>query len=62
MQEETFGPVIPVVTFGDVEQAIALANDSQFGLSAAVFSGDPAPLWMWRSDFRLARSVLTTPH
>ena len=40
MQEETFGPVIPVVTFSDVEQAIALANDSQFGLSAAVFSGD----------------------
>ena len=40
MQEETFGPVIPVVTFSDVEQAIALANDSQFGLSAAVFSAD----------------------
>ena len=40
MQEETFGPVIPVVTFSDVEQAITLANDSQFGLSAAVFSAD----------------------
>jgi acyl-CoA reductase-like NAD-dependent aldehyde dehydrogenase len=40
MQEETFGPVIPVVTFDDIEQAIALANDSKFGLSAAVFSGE----------------------
>ncbi len=40
MQEETFGPVIPVVMFGDVEEAVALANDSTFGLSAAVFSAD----------------------
>ena len=40
MQEETFGPVIPVVIYGDVEEAVALANDSTFGLSAAVFSAD----------------------
>jgi acyl-CoA reductase-like NAD-dependent aldehyde dehydrogenase len=40
MQEETFGPVIPIATFANVEQAIALANDSTFGLSAAVFSAD----------------------
>ena len=40
MQEETFGPVIPVVVYGDVEEAVALANDSNFGLSAAVFSAD----------------------
>jgi len=40
MQEETFGPVIPVVTYGDVEEAVSLANDSTFGLSAAVFSAD----------------------
>ena len=32
--------MIPVVTFDDIEQAIALANDSKFGLSAAVFSGE----------------------
>jgi acyl-CoA reductase-like NAD-dependent aldehyde dehydrogenase len=40
MQDETFGPVIPVVIYGDVEEAVALANDSDFGLSAAVFSAD----------------------
>ena len=40
MQEETFGPVTPVVIYGDVEEAVTLANDSTFGLSAAVFSAD----------------------
>ena len=40
MQDETFGPVIPVVIYSDIEEAILLANDSTFGLSAAVFSAD----------------------
>ena len=38
--EETFGPVIPVTIYDDVEEAIRLANDSTYGLSAAVI-GDP---------------------
>jgi acyl-CoA reductase-like NAD-dependent aldehyde dehydrogenase len=37
IQEETFGPVLPVIAFDTVDEAVALANDSQFGLSAAVF-------------------------
>lgn len=39
MQEETFGPVIPVMPFKDVDEAIELANDSDFGLSGAVMAG-----------------------
>ena len=39
MREETFGPVMPVMPFHTVEEAIALANDSTFGLSGAVFAG-----------------------
>lgn len=38
--EETFGPVIPVTIYDDVAEAIRLANDSSYGLSAAVI-GDP---------------------
>jgi len=40
MREETFGPVIPVMSFTDNGQAVALANDTTFGLSAAVL-GEP---------------------
>lgn len=39
MQEETFGPVIPVTVFDTVEEAVTLANSGTFGLSAAVFAG-----------------------
>jgi acyl-CoA reductase-like NAD-dependent aldehyde dehydrogenase len=38
MTEETFGPIMPVMSFSTVEQAINLANDSIYGLSAAVFA------------------------
>lgn len=39
MREETFGPVMPVMAFDTVEEAIQLANDTEFGLSAAVIAG-----------------------
>lgn len=40
MQEETFGPVIPVMAYDSAQDAIALANDTLFGLSAGVIAGD----------------------
>lgn len=40
MREETFGPVIPVTVFDTIDEAVALANDSEFGLSAAVIGED----------------------
>ncbi len=39
MADETFGPVIPVAVFDNVEEAVALANGGVFGLSAAVLAG-----------------------
>jgi len=40
MTEETFGPVIPVMAYNSVDEAIALANDTKYGLSAAVIGAD----------------------
>lgn len=51
MREETFGPVIGTMTFGTDEEAIQLANESQFGLTASI--------WTKNQDrgMRLARRI-----
>ena len=38
MREETFGPVLPIMTFRSEDEAVRLANDSDFGLTASVWS------------------------
>jgi len=40
MQEETFGPLIPIMRVANVDEAVRLANDSPYGLSGAVFTKD----------------------
>lgn len=51
MTEETFGPVIPIMSFKAEEEALRLANDSAFGLSAAVFATD------WQEAERIGKRI-----
>ena len=39
MRNETFGPIMPVMACNGIDEAVALANDTEYGLSAAVFAG-----------------------
>jgi acyl-CoA reductase-like NAD-dependent aldehyde dehydrogenase len=40
MREETFGPVLPIMAFVDDDEAVRLANDSEYGLAASVWTRD----------------------
>ena len=44
-REETFGPVAPLFRFQDEAQAIAMANDTEFGLAAYFYSRDIGRVW-----------------
>jgi aldehyde dehydrogenase len=42
VQEEQFGPVLPIVTYSDLSEAVDFANDTEYGLAASVWSDDVA--------------------
>ncbi len=44
-REETFGPVAPLFTFNTEQEAIAMANDTEFGLAAYLYTRDLARSW-----------------
>ncbi|MGW3127409.1 NAD-dependent succinate-semialdehyde dehydrogenase [Streptomyces sp. NPDC001123] len=44
-REETFGPVTPLIRFTDESDAVAMANDTEFGLAAYLYSRDAERIW-----------------
>lgn len=40
-QEEIFGPVLSLISYGDLDEAVAIANDSAYGLGGTVWTSDP---------------------
>ena len=52
-QEEIFGPVVTILGYDGEDEAVAIANNSQFGLSGAVYTSDP------ERGLRIARQIRT---
>ncbi len=57
-REETFGPILPVTTFADDDEAIALANDSHLGLQAAVFTSSLKRAFRYVDRLRMGSIVV----
>lgn len=47
--EETFGPIVGVTGFGDLDEAIELANAPGYGLSSSIYTNDPASVFRFRA-------------
>jgi len=61
MTEETFGPTLPIMAFDDDQEALALANDSDYGLTASVWTRDRRRA-AWFADRLEAGSVTVNDH
>ena len=61
-QEEIFGPVLAVIKANDYDDALQIANDTQFGLTGAVYSADEAKLERARREFHVAISIESQVH
>jgi succinate-semialdehyde dehydrogenase/glutarate-semialdehyde dehydrogenase len=44
-REETFGPVAPIIKYGDIDEALQIANSTEFGLNAAAFTNNLRDAW-----------------
>jgi len=57
-QEEIFGPVLAVIKANDYDDALRIANDTEFGLTGAVYSTDEAKLDRARNEFHVGNLYL----
>lgn len=59
--EESFGPVKSIIRVKDEAEALAVANESEYGLSSAIYSRDSARAWNWRKICKPAFATSTAP-
>ena len=61
MQDEVFGPVVPVMIVTDFDEALRLANESSYGLSAYVFTKDLRRLMRLVRELRFGEIYVNRP-
>ena len=62
MRKEIFGPVLPMQIVDDVEEAIALANDSEYGLTSSIFTRDINSAMRAVRDLKFGETYINREH
>jgi succinate-semialdehyde dehydrogenase/glutarate-semialdehyde dehydrogenase len=57
-RDETFGPIVPLITVGDDDEALAVANDSYLGLQAAVYTSSLKRAFHYLDNLRVGNVVV----
>ncbi len=60
-REEIFGPVLSVLRVKDFDEALSVANDSEFGLSSSIFSNDPAHIFKFVHEIETGMTHINSP-
>lgn len=62
MTKELFGPVLPIQEVGDLDEAIALANDSDYGLTSSIFTRDINAAWKAVRELSFGETYINREH
>jgi lactaldehyde dehydrogenase / glycolaldehyde dehydrogenase len=62
MQEEVFGPVLPVATFSTLDEALALANDCEYGLTSSIFTRDLSAAMRAANELKFGETYVNREH
>ena len=61
MREETFGPTIPIMAYRSFDEAIALANDCDYGLGANLYTSDPRKVKQYYEEVKAGTCWVNDP-
>jgi lactaldehyde dehydrogenase / glycolaldehyde dehydrogenase len=62
VREETFGPVLPVIAFDDLDEALALANDTEFGLTSSIYTQSPDVAMRACNELQFGETYINREH
>ena len=60
-REEIFGPVLSVMRVADFDEAMRVANDSEYGLSSSIFSNDAARIFRFVEEIETGMTHINSP-
>jgi len=62
MRQEIFGPVLPIATFNDLDEAIAMANDCEYGLTSSIFTRSLDVAMRAANELRFGETYVNREH